>query len=165
MKASNNKIKMVPRLLFEGWSISNYQQLFSSEADMQTLANFIKDNLNVSLHINFGQPTCTCSLYCSRVFTLYYQMLGFNTHSIVSLTLAHKLVVGTARECIAHKMSHEMMWCHLVIINYIWRFTCGLLSLCPSKPSISECLHVVIPTTTSPKNWCSSFYAARVFVF
>ena len=49
MKASNSKIKIVPRLLFEGWSMSNYQQLFSSTADMQTLADFIRDKLHVSI--------------------------------------------------------------------------------------------------------------------
>lgn len=40
-------MKVLPRLLFEGWSMADYQALFANEKNMKDVADFIVKNLKV----------------------------------------------------------------------------------------------------------------------
>ena len=49
VRKSGDKLKIVPRILFEGWSIEAYQQLFASTELKRSLGNFIAEQLSVSV--------------------------------------------------------------------------------------------------------------------
>ena len=42
-------MKILPRLLLEGWSMADFQEVFASEASMKEVGNFIVKNLKVSI--------------------------------------------------------------------------------------------------------------------
>ena len=49
VRKGGDKLKIVPRILFEGWSIETYQQLFASTELKRSLGNFIAEQLSVSV--------------------------------------------------------------------------------------------------------------------
>ena len=46
-------MKILPRLLLEGWSMADFQEVFASEASMKEVGNFIVKNLKVSMCFNY----------------------------------------------------------------------------------------------------------------
>ena len=47
VRAGGENVKVLPRLLFEGWSMADYQALFANEKNMKDVADFIVKNLKV----------------------------------------------------------------------------------------------------------------------
>ena len=47
VRAGGKEVKVLPRLLFEGWSMADYQALFANEGNMKDVADFIVKNLKV----------------------------------------------------------------------------------------------------------------------
>ena len=48
-KRGGGGVKIVPRVLFEGWSLAQYQQLFADDEIEMKLAEFLAQQLMVSL--------------------------------------------------------------------------------------------------------------------
>ena len=96
-EAGDGRVKMVPRLLFEGWSLTSYQELFSSLADMRNskLADFIKKKLHVSVSQWFGSFLSVLSGWC--VLMKEYKFDG------VVLEIWSQLG-GRYRKCVIHKL-------------------------------------------------------------
>ena len=51
VRRGGNGVKIVPRLLFEGWSMASYKAMFASEENMKKVAKFIVNNLKVRIKI------------------------------------------------------------------------------------------------------------------
>ena len=49
VRRGGNGVKIVPRLLFEGWSMASYKAMFASEENMKKVAKFIVSNLRVRI--------------------------------------------------------------------------------------------------------------------
>ena len=47
MRSGGKGVRIVPRVLFEGWSLNHFQELFASESKRTELAEFLGDNLSV----------------------------------------------------------------------------------------------------------------------
>ena len=47
VRKNGKEIRIVPRVLFEGWSIETYQQLFTSQQERTKLATFLTNELSV----------------------------------------------------------------------------------------------------------------------
>lgn len=58
VKAGGNGVKVVPRVLFEGWSMNDFLELFADLAKMESLGNYIGRQLEVSVR------TCVCTHVC-----------------------------------------------------------------------------------------------------
>ena len=41
-------MKIVPRVLLEGWTMADFQEVFASESNMARVAEFVVQNLQVS---------------------------------------------------------------------------------------------------------------------
>lgn len=57
MKSNGKGVKILPRVLFEGWSVNDYMTLFADERMTQEVAEFITQSIDVSdfslqIHIN-----------------------------------------------------------------------------------------------------------------
>ena len=48
MRSGGKGVKILPRVLFEGWSVNDYMALFASERMMQEVAEFITQSIDVS---------------------------------------------------------------------------------------------------------------------
>ena len=76
-------MKILPRLLLEGWSMADFQEVFASEASMKEVGNFIVKNLKVS--------TCMCFNYIKqkhlRIATLYMHNQEILFHCSVDFPL------------------------------------------------------------------------------
>lgn len=57
MRANGNGVKIVPRVLFEGWSATDYQNLFKSSSKMKELAEYLAQRTVVSC-ITFSIGSC-----------------------------------------------------------------------------------------------------------
>ena len=51
VRESSENVKIVPRVIFEGWSINDYNMLFASHDRALDVAKTIKHVLLVSLHL------------------------------------------------------------------------------------------------------------------
>ena len=54
MRSGGKGVRIVPRVLFEGWSLNNFQELFASESKRTELAEFLGDNLSVRTFETFA---------------------------------------------------------------------------------------------------------------
>ena len=52
-------MKIVPRVLLEGWTMADYQEVFASEHSMTQVAEFTVQNLQV---LNFSLLSLFCTL-------------------------------------------------------------------------------------------------------
>ena len=48
VRSGSKTVKILPRILFEGWSVNDYMSLFASERMMQEVAEFITQFVDVS---------------------------------------------------------------------------------------------------------------------
>ena len=48
VRSGSKTVKILPRILFEGWSVNDYMSLFASERMMQEVAEFITQSVDVS---------------------------------------------------------------------------------------------------------------------
>ena len=48
-KEGGGGVKIVPRVLVEGWTLADFQEVFASEAKMAQVAQFVVKNLQVML--------------------------------------------------------------------------------------------------------------------
>ena len=48
MRAGGEGVKVVPRILFEGWSMTDFLDIFADPAKMEALGNYIGRQLRVS---------------------------------------------------------------------------------------------------------------------
>ena len=48
VRSGGKGVKILPRVLFEGWSVNDYMALFASERMMQEVAEFITQSVDVS---------------------------------------------------------------------------------------------------------------------
>ena len=48
VRSDGKGVKILPRVLFEGWSVNDYMALFASERMMQEVAEFITQSVDVS---------------------------------------------------------------------------------------------------------------------
>ena len=48
MRSGGKGVKILPRVLFEGWSVNDYMSLFASEKMMLEVAEFITQFVDVS---------------------------------------------------------------------------------------------------------------------
>ena len=49
LKEANSMVKIVPRILFDGWTKSDYLELFTDSALMTSVGNVIRQQLEVML--------------------------------------------------------------------------------------------------------------------
>ena len=49
MKSSGGGVKILPRVLFEGWSVDDYMKLFADDRMMREVAEFIAQTIEVRL--------------------------------------------------------------------------------------------------------------------
>lgn len=49
VRSSGKGVKIVPRVLFEGWNPNDFQELFASQSRRTELAQFLRDNMSVSI--------------------------------------------------------------------------------------------------------------------
>ena len=47
VRKEGNKVKIVPRLLLEGWTLTDFKEVFASEASMKEVADFVLKSLKV----------------------------------------------------------------------------------------------------------------------
>lgn len=47
VRANGNGVKIVPRLLFEGWSVNDYMNLFADQGTMRDIAEYIAHRVEV----------------------------------------------------------------------------------------------------------------------
>ena len=48
VKSGGKGVKILPRVLFEGWSVDDYMKLFADQRMMQKVAEFITQSVEVS---------------------------------------------------------------------------------------------------------------------
>lgn len=48
MKAGGREVKVLPRVLFEGWSLTDFMDVFADLAKMEALGDYIGRQLRVS---------------------------------------------------------------------------------------------------------------------
>ena len=48
VKSSGKGVKILPRVLFEGWSVDDYMKLFADERMMEKVAEFITQSVEVT---------------------------------------------------------------------------------------------------------------------
>ena len=48
VRKNGGSVRIVPRVLFEGWNMNDYQKLFGSKSKKSDLAKFLSDELTVS---------------------------------------------------------------------------------------------------------------------
>jgi len=60
VRASSKDVKILPRLLFEGWSMNDYQNLFADEERRREMAEYIVHVLKVT---TVGQASTFLSRY------------------------------------------------------------------------------------------------------
>jgi len=60
VRASSKDVKILPRLLFEGWSMNDYQNLFADEERRREMAEYIVHVLKVTI---VGQASTFLSRY------------------------------------------------------------------------------------------------------
>ena len=48
VKASGNGVKILPRILFEGWSVADFRGIFTDLEKMTSLGNYMRSQLEVS---------------------------------------------------------------------------------------------------------------------
>jgi len=60
VRASSKDVKILPRLLFEGWSMNDYQNLFADEERRREMAEYIVHALKVTI---VGQASTFLSRY------------------------------------------------------------------------------------------------------
>ena len=48
VKSGGKEVKILPRVLFEGWSVDDYMKLFADQRMMQKVAEFINQSVKVS---------------------------------------------------------------------------------------------------------------------
>lgn len=49
VKSSGEGVKILPRVLFEGWSVDDYMKLFADDRMMREVAEFITQTIEVRL--------------------------------------------------------------------------------------------------------------------
>lgn len=47
VRKEGNRVKIVPRLLLEGWTLTDFKEVFSSAASMKEVADFVLKSLKV----------------------------------------------------------------------------------------------------------------------
>lgn len=52
VRSGGSGVKIVPRMLLEGWTMADFQEVFASEAAMTQVAEFIVRSLQVSTDVN-----------------------------------------------------------------------------------------------------------------
>ena len=48
VRSAGKGVKILPRLLFEGWTLADFQNVFASVKNMKEVGNFIAKNLKVN---------------------------------------------------------------------------------------------------------------------
>ena len=48
-KEGNGGVKIIPRVLVEGWTMTDFQEVFASESKMSEVAEFVVRSLQVSI--------------------------------------------------------------------------------------------------------------------
>ena len=51
VRDNGGDVKIVPRLLFEGWSVTDYMNLFADQEAMIEVAEYITHKVEVCLHV------------------------------------------------------------------------------------------------------------------
>ena len=51
VRSRGEGVKVLPRLLFEGWSVNDYMNLFADQQMMLEAAEYITQSVKVSLHM------------------------------------------------------------------------------------------------------------------
>ena len=54
VRSGGKGVKILPRVLFEGWSVEDYMKLFSDHSRMQEVADFITRTVEVGTWFTFG---------------------------------------------------------------------------------------------------------------
>ena len=54
LKEANDEVKIVPRILFDGWTKSDYLELFTDLDHMNSLGSVLKQQLQVSMPRSWG---------------------------------------------------------------------------------------------------------------
>ena len=80
MRSGGKGVKILPRVLFEGWSVNDYMDLFANERMMHEVAEFITQFVDVS--------DCTNVFLC--MYTIAY-------HSYVDKIFVPKIFSALAR--------------------------------------------------------------------
>lgn len=63
VKAGGNGVKVVPRVLFEEWSMNDYMELFGDPEKMDSLGDYIGRQLKVRCKTGHVIVTCDCVRY------------------------------------------------------------------------------------------------------
>ena len=50
MRKAGSGVKIVPRVLLEGWTMADFQEVFATEPNMAQVAEFAVQNLKVGSH-------------------------------------------------------------------------------------------------------------------
>lgn len=77
LKAGNEQIKLVPRVLFDGWTKSDYLELFSDSAIMMSLGKFMAQQLKVS-HATIVVCICVYIIKTCGCYMTSFQSHGFD---------------------------------------------------------------------------------------
>ena len=48
VRSGGDGVKIVPRLLLEGWTMADFREVFASESSMKQVADFVVERLKVS---------------------------------------------------------------------------------------------------------------------
>ena len=64
MKAGGREVKVLPRVLFEGWSLADFMDIFADLEKMETLGGYMAQQLKVSDLRIFEQRSYVCMSVC-----------------------------------------------------------------------------------------------------
>ena len=68
MRSGGDGVKIVPRVLVEGWTMADFREVFASETSMIQVADFLVERLKVR---EGGETSCIFTVYRYN-FTYFY---------------------------------------------------------------------------------------------
>ena len=67
VRSNSQKVKILPRVLFEGWSASDYMTLFADDKLMREVAQFITKFVDVSHKLKGRYMYIACPIHCQFI--------------------------------------------------------------------------------------------------
>lgn len=64
VKSGGREVKVVPRVLFEGWSMADFMDIFADLAKMESLGDYIGRQLKVRVSVLLSSMRCFCVCVC-----------------------------------------------------------------------------------------------------
>ena len=70
MRSGDDRVKIVPRVLLEGWTMADFQEVFATDASMAQVAQFLVERLKV--RGNGGGGTNTVYIISELLFVCVF---------------------------------------------------------------------------------------------